>query len=151
MRRYDQITGLIWFAVGSGMAIEGIKLGLGKLQLPGVGFMPFLVGGVLGSCGFVLTILATLKEKGDGDEVWREQNWRNLVLPLLSLLFYVLLLESLGFLVTTFLFQFFLLKLTAPKSWLSPVLTSLLIAFCSYFIFSLWLKIPLPKGIWGIG
>ncbi|MFH0813246.1 MAG: tripartite tricarboxylate transporter TctB family protein [Pseudomonadota bacterium] len=151
MRGYDRIIDWIWFAIGGGMAIEGINLGLGKSYLSGIGFVPFLIGSSLGVCGLILVALVTLKGKEDDDKIWAGLNWKNLVLPLLSLLIYALLMEHLGFLITTFLFQFFLLKLTAPKRWLSPVFTSLLIVFCCYFVFSLWLNVPLPKGILGIG
>lgn len=150
MGRYDRIIGLIWFALGGGMAIEGINLGLGKSHLPGIGFMSFLVGSLLGLCGLILTIWVTLKEKENDDKIWEGQNWKNLVLPILSLFVYAFLMEDLGFLITTFLFQFFLLKLTAPKRWLSPLLSSLLIVLCCYLIFSVWLKVPLPKGFLGI-
>jgi putative tricarboxylic transport membrane protein len=151
MKRYDQIIGLIWFALGSGMAIEAIHLGLGELHLPGIGFMPFLVGVSLGLFGFILTVLATVKGKRDDSKIWEGQNWKNVVLPLLALVIYVVLMEPLGFLPTTFLLQFFLLKLTAPKRWFVPMVTSLLIVFFCYLIFSLWLKIPLPKGLFRIG
>ncbi len=150
MRRYDQIIGLIWFALGSGMAIQGINMGLGYSHLPGIGFMPCLVGSSLGLCGLILTIWVTLKEKENDDKIWEGQNWKNLVLSILSLFVYAFLMEGLGFLITTFLFQFFLLKLTAPKRWLRPLLSSLLIALCCYLIFSMWLKVSLPKGFLGI-
>ncbi len=150
MRRYDQIIGLIWFALGSGMAIEGINLGLGNLNLPGTGFMSFLVGGTLGLCGLILTIWVSLKEKANEDKIWEGKNWKNLVFPILSLFVYAFLMEGLGFLITTFLFQFFLLKLTAPKRWLGPLLSSILIAICCYLIFSIGLKVTLPKGFFGI-
>jgi putative tricarboxylic transport membrane protein len=146
MTKYDRIIGLIWFVLGSGMAIEGISLGLGKSHLPGIGFVPFLVGSSLGVCGLILMLLVTLKGKQTDDKIWKGQNWKNLILPILSLFIYAFLMERLGFLITTFFFLFFLFKLTAPKKWLSPLLTSLLVAVSCYFIFSLWLNVPLPKG-----
>ncbi len=151
MGRYDRITGLIWFALGSGMAIEGIRLELGTLQLPGAGFMPFLVGSLLALSGLILTVWVTLKEKENDDQIWKWRNLKNLALPILSLFVYAFVMEDLGFLVTTFLFQFVMLKWTAPKRWLSPLLSSLLIALCCYLGFSVWLKVPLPRGLLGIG
>jgi len=147
MSKYDRIIGLIWFVLGSGMAIEGINLGLGKSHLPGIGFVPLLVGSSLGVCGLTLMLLVTLKGKQSDDKIWEGQNWKNLVLSILSLFIYAFLMESLGFLITTFFFLFFLFKLTAPKKWLGPLLTSLLVAVSCYLIFSLWLNVSLPKGL----
>ncbi len=147
---YDQIFGLVWLALGSAMAINSVSLGLGTLHSPGIGFMPFIVGIALGSCGLVLTVLGSLAKKATGN-TWKKENVKKFVLPTLYLLIYCFILESLGFLLTTFLFQFFVLKLTAPKKWLNPVLTSLLIVGCSYFLFSFLLNVPLPKGFLEIG
>jgi putative tricarboxylic transport membrane protein len=146
MRKYDRIFGLLWFVLGSGMAIEGINLGLGKSNLPGIGFVPLLVGSSLAVCGLTLMLLVTLKGEQCDDKIWEGQNWKNLVLSILSLFGYALLMESLGFLITTFFFLFFLFKLTAPKKWLAPLLTSLLVAVSCYLVFSLWLNVSLPKG-----
>jgi putative tricarboxylic transport membrane protein len=148
----DRIFGLIWFALGSGMAIEGRKLGMGSLSSPGSGFVPFLAGSSLALCGLVLVVLATIRKgKGGGKKTWGGQNWRNLVIPVLSVVIYAFLMEPLGFLISTFLLVFVLLKMTDPKRWLSPVLTSLLVVLSCHILFSVLFKIPLPKGFWGIG
>ncbi len=140
---------MIWLALGCGMAIEGVRLGVGKVQLPGTGFMPFAVGVALALCGLFMTT-STFVAKGEGaeDQVWAGQNWKNLFLPLLALLAFVLLLDPLGFLLVTFLLQFFLLKLSHPDRWTRPAALALSIAVVSWLVFSVWLKIPLPKGIW---
>ena len=151
MKRYDRIIGLIWFVMGGGMAIEGLHLGLGKSNLPGIGFVPFLVGSSLGVCGLALMVLVTLKGKTADKKIWEGQNWRNIVLPILALVLYAFLMEHLGFVITTFLFLLFLLKLTDPKRWLNPMLAAALISLCCYILFSVWLEVPLPKGFWTVG
>jgi putative tricarboxylic transport membrane protein len=151
MGKYDRVIGIIWLVLGGAMAIEGLNLGLGKISLPGIGFVPFLVGSSLGVCGLVLMLLAILKAEEGDENTWKGPNWKNLILPISSLVIYALIMERLGFLITTFLFLFFLFKLTAPKKWLSPLLTALLISLSCYFIFSLWLKVSLPSGFLKIG
>lgn len=150
MSRYDQIIGVIWFALGIGMAIEGVNLGLGKASLPGIGFVPFVVGVSLGVCGVVLTVLVSIAKK-DIDASKKEQNWKFIIFAIFSLLIYASLLEEVGFLITTFLFMFFLLKMTSSKKWLIPFISALFIATVSFLIFSFWLSVSLPKGFWGIG
>lgn len=151
LKRCNQIVGLIWLALGSGIALEAVHLGLGEWTLPGIGFMPFWVGVLLGSSGFILTLFATLKGKERDDKTWAGENWKNILLPLIALFIYVGLMRPLGFLLSTFLLIFFLFKMTAPKKWLSPLMTSVVVLFFSYLIFFVWLKVPLPKGFWGMG
>lgn len=150
MKRYDQIVGLIWLALGSAMAIEAVRLGLGGLHLPGIGFTAFLIGVSLGFSGLVLTVSATSKDK-EGNKVWAGQNWGNVMMTLLALLIYIFLMEPLGFLLATFLLLFVLFKITSAKKWFSPLLSSLTVVFWCYLIFFVWLKVPLPKGILGLG
>jgi hypothetical protein len=59
--------------------------------------------------------------------------------------------EPLGFLISTFLLMFLLFKITAPGKFISPLASSAAVVFLSYFIFFVWLKVPLPKGFWGLG
>lgn len=151
MKRYDQVIGLVWFALGIGITMNAIHLGLGELRRPGVGFMAFLAGVLLGVSGFILTLLATLKGKEVGHKIWEGQNWKNIALPLLALSIYIFLLEFLGFLLTTFLSQFLLFRMIEPKKWFTPLISSVVIAFFSYLVFSVWLKISFPKGFLGIG
>ena len=153
MKRYDQLMGLVLFSLGVGMTIEAIHLKLGQLARPGPGFMAFLIGVSVGLSGLILTLLATLKGKETNERIWAGQNWRNLAAIVLALLSYVVLFEYLGFLLITFLFIFFLCKLTSkePRKWSGAIVFSVIVVLFCYLIFCLWLKISLPKGFLGIG
>ena len=150
MKRYDKIFGFIWLALGSAIAIEAIRLGIGRLHFPGVGFLAFLIGVSLGLCGFFLIVSATLEGK-EGNELWSGQNWKNVIILLVSLFTYTIMMEPLGFLLTTFLLLLILFKITAPKKWFSPLVTSAVVVFSCYLIFIVWLRVTLPKGLWGFG
>lgn len=151
MKSCDKIIGLIWFVLGSGLTIEAVRLGLGKFQLPGIGFMGFVIGVSLGVSGLVLAVLATLKVKKGDDKILVGQNWRNVMIPLLALLIYIILMEPLGFLISTFLLIFLLFKMTTPKRWCASLATSAIVVLLSYVVFFVWLKVPLPKGYFGLG
>ena len=151
MRREDRIIGLIWFALGCGMAIEAARLGLGEFRLPGIGFMGFVIGVSLGVSGLILTRLASAKRREEEEKLWAGQHWRNVVIPLSALFMYIVFVEVLGFLISTFLLIFLLFKMTAPKRWLAPLASSVIVVFLSYLVFFLWLKVPLPKGYFGLG
>jgi hypothetical protein len=59
------------------------------------------------------------------------------------------LLEWLGFLFTTFLFVWFLLKIVERRGWGFSVGVAALVAGASYAVFDLWLKAQLPAGLLG--
>ncbi len=77
-------------------------------------------------------------------------NWRKSLTPLLTLmtlLAYILLLEPLGFVLTTFVCLLLLFKLSEPRKWLMPMVLSGVTAVLSYLIFSVWLQSSFPKGL----
>lgn len=153
-KRYDQVSGLLWIALGIGLSIESIKLGLGTIHNPGSGFAPFLMGGLLGLFGLILTSCATLErldKSGDIREVSVIKGFNKGFLSLIFLFMYTLLLETLGFIVATSLLLFLLLKILEPKKWVGPIFISLLGVALSYLIFHVWLRISFPRGILNIG
>ena len=113
--------------------------------------MGVVIGVSLGVSGLILSGLARAKRKEDEEKIWAEQHWQNVVMPLAALFMYIVFLEVLGFLIGTFLLIFLLFKMTAPKRWLAPLVSSAIVVFFSYLIFFLWLKVPLPKGYFGLG
>lgn len=76
----------------------------------------------------------------------------SLIIPsatLIVLLAFVVLLELLGFLLTTFLCLLVLFKLSYPRRWVIPLVSSGIAVGVSYLVFVLWLRNPFPKGIFG--
>ena len=156
MKKHDRVSGVIWFVLGISMCIGSIKLNLGSFHEPGAGFMPFLSGAFLGLFGLILIFSSTLrglwekehlKDKKIQVEKPVEKNWKNLMFVLLILFGYPLLLDTLGFYLTTFLFLFFLFKLKEPKRWLMPLIFSISVVILSYLIFELCLNCRFPRGI----
>jgi putative tricarboxylic transport membrane protein len=151
LKTHDRISGLIWVVLGIGICIGSVKLRLGDFHKPGPGFMPFLSGSFLILFGLILAVSTISKglekEKTKGKEAWMNVNWKSLLFTLLALFVYALLLEPLGFYITTFMFLFFLFKLTEPKRWLTPIVFAGISVILSYLIFSTWLKVQFPSGI----
>jgi len=151
MKKKDRIEGLIWMILAVSVCIGSFKLDLGTFQKPGPGFMPFLAGSVLGLFSLIL-ILSTFLDQFNREDTraikfFSKKKWKNFVLPLLSLFGYVLLLDVLGFIFTTFLFLLFLFKITDPRRWFWPLVLTGSTVSISYLVFSLWLKCQFPKGI----
>jgi len=154
MKRYVRIDGLVWVVLGILMCIGAIKLKLGTFRTPGPGFLPFLSGVLLGIFGLILSFPATFARLGERKEAKDEEpsvvwNWKKLINPFLALLIlfvYILLLEPLGFIFTTFICMLFLFKLSEPKKWFKPLILSVSTSILSYLIFSVWLQCQFPKG-----
>lgn len=151
MKKQNRIGGFIWLLLGALLCIGSVKLNLGNFHKPGPGFIPFLAGAALALLGFILMFMgpngAKAEEGSPGKKNWREYEWKNVLFPWLFLFGYLLLLQPLGFLLTSFLFLFGLFKLTKPKSWLEPVIFSGATVVLSYFVFSVWLRCQFPKGM----
>jgi putative tricarboxylic transport membrane protein len=145
------MEGCIWLVVGLALSIASVKLHLGNLHKPGPGFLPFLSGACLALCGLILMLSPLAKgateESGRIQGVWGKSRWKKFLLPLLILTGYVLLLDTLGFPFASFLFLFFLFKMTDPRKWFMPLFLAGSTVVLSYLLFSVWLQCQFPKGV----
>ena len=155
MSKRVRLDGLVWLILGMLMCIGAIQLKLGDFHTPGPGFLPFLSGALLGIFGLILTFPTPLKRSAEGEEAKNERssviwNWEKLINPFLTLLIlfiYLLILEPLGFILTTFICLLFLFKLSEPKRWLRPFILSAGTSILSYLVFSVWLQCQFPRGL----
>lgn len=150
VRSYDLLSSMVWFLIGLGFSLGGTRYGLGPLTAPGPGFLPFVVGVVLSLLSIGLFVMTLRTKNGQQGKVnfWKEKkSWKNILYSLLSLIFFLVLLDHLGYIVTTFVFFVYLIKFVGKKRWGPCILIAILGTFISYLIFGLWLEIPLPQGI----
>jgi putative tricarboxylic transport membrane protein len=155
MKKYLLADGLIWVLLGIGMCLGSIKLKLGDFHAPGAGFLPFVAGALLAIFGLILMFsfrVSQTREEKDAESrkdltKQRGKNFLNPLLTVVILLGYILLLEPLGFLLTTFICLLLLFKLSEPRKWVTPLVLSSATAMLSYLVFSVWLQCQLPKGL----
>ena len=144
MLKSDRWTGIFFLLLSAYVCTESLRLGLGDMHSPGPGFISFWSGLILGLMALGLIIGAFLKEGGSGE---RFQNWESVILVILSLFGFLLILDTLGFILSTFLFVSFLLKLVERRKWFFSLGVAGLTAGISYGIFEILLKAQLPQGI----
>lgn len=147
-KHLDLGSSAFWVLFSVLVAWGSYHLRLGTLHKPGAGFLPFLAACVLAGLSLILLIQSFLKrgeeEPGTGPEKVR---WPKALLIPGFLLGYALGLERLGFVITTFLLLFLLLKLIEPQSWPRTILIALLGSVFSYLFFQSWLQVQLPQGL----
>ncbi len=152
MKRYDRTSSLVWLAFAIYICIESSRLSFGSFHSPGPGFLPLLVGLLLGIFSIIVFLQATLSGKPQESipSWYPQERWIKLIWVLVALFAYAICLEILGFLISTFLLLAFLFRFgTEPKRWVVAIGGSALASLSSYAVFELWLRTQLPKGILG--
>lgn len=134
--------------LGIGFIVGSIKLRLGTATEPQPGFFPFLGGILLFLLSSILFVRALRGSTGETTF----GNLRRPAILILGLVFYVSLLNSIGYIITTTcLAAIVLLVMDTKPPWLVAG-TSLSLALATYFLFNRLLGMPLPGGILsGIG
>lgn len=149
MVRGDLISGFFWLIFGCVFAIESYRLGLGSLRHPGPGFLFFWVSVFLAAMSLAVLIQAWRKWKPADfpKERPKRVSFKKIVLVLISVFVYALLMESVGFILMTFLLFVFLLGVVEKKGWILTLLTSAAVTVSTYLVFETWLKTQLPMGV----
>jgi len=139
---------LFWIAVGLLACYGATRLGLGNVTEPGAGFIFFWSGLILVVLSLIV-LADAVRASEDTVREMGEMNWTKIALVLLSLLLYAFFLERLGFVLTTFVLMSFLLGCVEGTNWFRSLGVAGAAALASYGLFELWLKIRLPKGLFG--
>jgi putative tricarboxylic transport membrane protein len=148
MKRYHFIILVVWIALSLFVAVVSYTYGLGGLHNPGPGLMPFLLGLLLFFIS-LYSLMRSILQKASVDE---SAQVAKSPIPLLKLGFvmgslfaYGLLLETLGYMVTTFLVLILLFNAAGFRRWGLLLVFSVLIVSVTYFGFTL-LGVRFPKG-----
>jgi len=147
----EKISVLFWLVIGVSTTLASIKLGIGRVNNPGAGFMSFYAGLLLIILSLVLAALGIRKRRFTPSSSFSLPISKNLVIALCSLFGFVLVLKTLGYLISTGLFVFVLFKITAPKKLLGPLFWAIGVSLATYFLFSVLLNCNFPKGVFSLG
>ena len=150
MRHADAVLAVGIVVFGGGILEETLrKLPYYVGDVPGPGFLPLWLSLPIIALGLMLTVRAVRAGASAGGQAeWPDRGgWQRIAIVLVVLAMGLWLLESLGFFATTVLYVAVVGFGLGMRSWrvLGPV--SLLMAIVVYGVFGVWLKVPLPKGI----
>jgi putative tricarboxylic transport membrane protein len=151
MKKPDMGTSALLFCVGLFILFYAPEFELGTMSLPGPGFMPFCTGILICAFSIFTFFQALFSPKTAGEKIWAGVRFQKLFLVLGALVIYSLLFKPLGFLLSTFILIFVLMRYIEPQrqSWVFCFLGGFFSSGLSYLLFEIWLKAQLPKGIFG--
>ena len=138
----DAIGSLFWLVVGIFFAIEGIRLNVGTLKNPGPGFLPAVMAILLALFSLFILIKGLPKSKAPLPRI----SWKRQLLAVVSVFFYIFLLEFFDFLLSTFIFMFILFGILIKEGnrWPKVLLYSAAVAVAAWIVFYVAIRIPFP-------
>ncbi len=147
----DKGTSLFWLFVSIVVSVAAFRLGLGKLNAPGSGFMPFGAAVLLGLLSIVCFLQAVMREKTKSKAVplFHGTLWHRVVFSCIALLAYAQAIPFLGYNITTFLLMTFLFWMAGRQKAWRVILYSLGTTVITYYVFSKSLNLQFPAGPFG--
>jgi putative tricarboxylic transport membrane protein len=150
MKNRDLVSSVVWMVLGGLFVAGALQQGLMRRGIPGPGFLPFVSGLALIFVSlFVFFPALGRKERAESKEdFFPERDSRRKLFSALAALFaYGAGMVYAGYLLTTFLFMFFVTWIMEPAGWRTFALLSFLTAVVSYLLFVVLLGVQLPKGL----
>jgi len=148
MKNRDLLSSVIWMALGAIFVSGALQQGLMMRDIPGPGFLPFLSGLALMFVSlFVLIPALRKREKGSRSDFFPERDsLKKLLFAVAALFAFGVALVQVGYLLTTFLFILFMMRLMQPRGWRTATLVALMTSGFSYILFVVLLGVQLPRG-----
>jgi putative tricarboxylic transport membrane protein len=152
MKKADMMTGIFLLVLSGFVMWEALQMPPSATFGPGSGFLPFWLGVVLVVLATILIVSAKRRQAADKDEKAvfpGKQALLAITVVLCGLAGYILLIDVLGYLVDTFLFIVFLVKVVEREKWPLTIKVALATTAGLYITFQVLLKITLPSNMFG--
>jgi hypothetical protein len=143
----DRVAGGVLALFALIVLVESRKLPLGTLRNPGPAFMPVMLAVLLLLFGVALVVLGRRGADSRGVSL---REWRHAVAILGACAFAALSLERLGYRLTMVLVLVVLVGLVERRGVLATAVFALAMAFGSHYFFDTLLRVPLPRGPFGL-
>ena len=143
----DRVAGLALILVGLVAIEESRAFPFGTLHRPGPAFMPMLLAALLIVFGGVVFLMGR-RARRLAEVGWQE--WRHAVAIFAACAFAALGLERLGYRITIAVVVAFLLLVVERKGLAPSLALTAVMAWGSFFLFDTLLRVPLPRGPFGI-
>lgn len=150
MIKTDLISGSVMLLFSACIYVSASGFPKSDYQLSGPAFYPQVMAVILAIISIVLIgrSAKSLKNNIKGEQI-KINNPKKVIAAMAATLVYVLLLKTLGFLITTFIYLTALIFIMQPQKNKIPisVLISLIMTGAVYFVFAVLFSASLPMGI----
>ena len=147
MRRAEIVCAAALLLLSAIALGEALRLGIGWGDIgPRGGFFPFWLGVILAGSS-LFTLLQGLRRPPTPKPFLSREALRPVLTVILPIAGAVLLIEVVGFYLTSLLYLFGYMWWSGRHTWSTTLLISLLFPVVIFFIFERWFLIPLPKGL----
>jgi putative tricarboxylic transport membrane protein len=136
-----RIAPLLLLALGVAALFTARDMGLGELTAPGPGLWPAIAAALLSATAFVLLFL----DPAEDYEPWTAGTAR-IAAGLAGLALFVVLFQTIGFVIPAFLLLFAWLRLLAGESWRMALVLAVAGALVLHLVFVVALGVPFPAG-----
>jgi putative tricarboxylic transport membrane protein len=149
----DPIIGILLFGLALAVFLKSLTYPIGTLRKPGGGLFPLMASVLLMGLCALLTLQAFRGKELDKSSQFpffpEKEAPRRILLGFAGLLGYRYLLPVIGFGPSTGVFIFFLSRFLGKYGWVVSIIFAALTAVAAYYLFQVWLKIPMPRPVFG--
>jgi putative tricarboxylic transport membrane protein len=152
MKKAEMITGVFLLFLSGAVIWGALQMPPSASFGPGAGFLPFWLGVLLVVLATILFVSAWRRqatEKNNKSIFPGKQALQTVTLVMGGLTGYILLIEVLGYLLNTFLFVSFLMKVVQREKWPLTLGVSVGTTAGLFLIFQVLLRITLPSNMFG--
>jgi putative tricarboxylic transport membrane protein len=146
----EKVSSSVWFSLSLAIIIGSCFYNYGTWSHPGPAFLPLWCGIIMAILSSIIFLRALWEDKigrwTKGKDSFLTSRWPKLVIVIFILSVFAVLLETLGFIIMTFVSMFGLLKVVGKIKWRIALIEAALATIISYTLFEIWLNVPLPAG-----
>lgn len=147
MMTTDRVAGAALVLIGLCAVWESRRFPLGSLHRPGPAYMPTLLALLLIVFGVAVALMGSRSQRL-GEVGWHE--WRHAVGIFAACAFAAWGLDHVGYRLTMLAVIAFLLLVLERKGVILTAIFSVAVAWGSFFLFDTLLRVPLPRGPFGL-
>jgi hypothetical protein len=148
--RSDVVLAAILLALSGYIFVASGALPFGTMRVPQTAFFPKCLAVLLAILSVIALVRTVVGARDPLPEEIGVRGWARIGMTLAVLGGFAMILETLGFLASIFLFMSLLLRAIEPQPWVNVIGIAVATALISYGLFSWLLGVPLPAGILGI-
>ncbi len=140
-------TNLLLLLFSVAVATGSYRLGLGSFRHPGPGFITFGASSILGLLALHLCLKAFIAKDRTENLSFSAKRFVRVVLVFMTITSYIILLEPVGYVLATFLLLGSLFRILGKGKLVLSIVGAAFATFLSYIVFSYYLAIQFPKGL----